>query len=119
MRRETGEGDAGLDSPVGVEHRLAQPIEGKAAAALPTQSLRNPALIAVHHLVQARREMGHGVLAHLDPDPAPPHLVRHRRGGAGDEQRVDNKNAGACGEVKDALDETLWYWSSEGFDNSE
>src|SRR3546814_7443057 len=79
MRRETGEGDAGLDSPVGVEHRLAQPIEGKAAAALPTQSLRNPALLAVHHLVQARRAMGHGVLAHLDPDPAPPHLVRHRR----------------------------------------
>src|SRR3546814_4814567 len=31
MRRETGEGDARLDPPVGVEHRLAKPIEGKAA----------------------------------------------------------------------------------------
>src|SRR3546814_7791335 len=41
--------------------------------------------------VQARRAMGHGVLAHLDPDPAPPHLVRHRRGGAGAEKRVEHK----------------------------
>src|SRR3546814_18172906 len=71
------------------------------------------------YLVQARRAMGHGVLAHLDPDPAPPHLVRHRRGGAGAEKRVEHKIAGVRGDVKDTLDETFWFWSSEDIVTSE
>jgi hypothetical protein len=58
-----------------IEHRHAQAIEAEAAAALPADGLGYAALLALDDLLQPRHTVGHGVVAHLDADVAPPHLV--------------------------------------------
>ena len=52
------------------------------AAALPFDCFRDAALFTVDHLVETRLAMGFSMVAHLDPDPLPLHLVRDRRRGA-------------------------------------
>ena len=50
-------------------------------------------------LPKARRaKMGNRVLAHLDPDPVPPHLVGDRRGRARAEEGVEHEVARVGGE---------------------
>jgi len=61
---------------------LAQAEEAEAAAALPVDCLGDAALLAIHHLFQARDAVGDGVLAQLNADVAPAHLVHHGNGGA-------------------------------------
>jgi hypothetical protein len=40
------------------------------------------------------------MIAHLDPDPAPPHLVCDRRRGARTEKTVEHEVAGVRGDVQ-------------------
>src|SRR5690606_19288980 len=102
-----------MDATVGVEHRLAQPHEAKATAALPAHRLRDPTLFAFHDLLQAGQTMRARVLAHLDADPAPAHLVRHRGGGAGAEEAVEDEVAWVGGDLQDTLDQPLRLWCRE------
>ncbi|WP_295884334.1 hypothetical protein [uncultured Thiohalocapsa sp.] len=74
--RQVRKADAGADAAGPVEHRLAEPAEPEAAAALAADRLRDAALLPVDDLAQPRRAMGLGMVAHLDADPAPTHLVR-------------------------------------------
>ena len=79
MRRQHREEDARVDVVALVEDGRAKAAEPKPASALPADRLRNAALLAIHDLLQARHAMRHVVLAQLNPNPAPSHLVRHRR----------------------------------------
>ncbi len=54
-----------------------------------------------------RQAVGGGVLAHLDADPAPAHLVGDGGRGAGAEEAVEDQVAGVGGNVKNALKKTL------------
>ena len=63
MRGERGEGDARTYPAIGIKHGFAQPIEGKAPAALPADVLRNPALFAIDDFLEPRHAMGDGVIA--------------------------------------------------------
>ena len=51
-----------------------------------------------------------GVLAHLDANPAPAHLVCHGGGGAGAEKAVEDEVVGVGCDVEDALDQPFWLW---------
>ena len=53
------------------------------------------------------------VLAHLDADVAPAHLVRDRGGRAGAEEAVEHEVAGVRGDVEDALYKSLWLRCSK------
>lgn len=89
MRGEGGEGDAGVDRAIAIKHRRTKPVKGKAAAALPAHRLADPALFAVDHFGHARCAVGDSMIAHLNPDPAPPHLVRY--GGGETEPKKESK----------------------------
>ena len=54
-----------------------------------------------------------GVFAHFDADPAPPHLVRHRRRGAGAEEGVEDEVAFVGGDVEDGRQQSLRFGSGE------
>lgn len=74
---------AGRDMAVLVEHRQTELVETEASPALPSNSLGNATLLALDDLLQPRHAMSQGVVAHLNTDVAPPHLVRNRCGRAG------------------------------------
>ena len=94
------EADRRVDAPLLVENRLAQPVEAEPAAALPAHRLRDAALLPLDHLAQPRDAVRDRVLAQLDADVAPPHLVRHGRGRAGAEEGVEDQVAGVGGDVE-------------------
>ena len=100
---QRGKAHFGVDSAGGVKNRRAQAGKTKAAAALPAHRRADAALLAGYHLLQARQAVRGGVLAHLDADPAPAHLVRHGGGGAGSEEAVEDEVAGVGCKVYDAL----------------
>ena len=77
MRRQHREADVLPDVAFLVEDGGAEPIEAEPSAALPAHRLRNPARFALDDLLQTRRAMGAGVLAHFDADVAASHFVRH------------------------------------------
>ena len=89
--------------------RCAQPAKPEPAAAFPADRLRNAALLAVHDLLQPRHAMRHRMIAQLNPDPAPPHLVRHRRRGAGTEKGVEHQVAGVAGDRDDLEEKALRF----------
>ena len=101
---------AGLMRPCSSKDRLAQAVEAEAAAALPAHRSRDAALLPLDDLAQPRDAMGDRVLAQLDADVAPPHLVRHRRGRAGAEEGVEDQVAGVGGDLEDAFNQPLWLW---------
>ena len=74
--RQIGVANVGIDLVVGIEHRRAEREKAKATAALPVHGLADAALLAFDNLLQSRQAVRDGVLAHLDADPAPAHLVR-------------------------------------------
>ena len=86
VRGENGVANVPPDVPFLVERRGAEPVEAKPAPALPADGLGDAALLAFDDLAQARRAVGDGVLAHLDADVAPAHLVCNGGGGAGAEE---------------------------------
>lgn len=49
------------------------------------------------------------MVPHLDADVTPSHLVGHRGGGAGAEERIEHEVAGIGGDVDDALDEPFRF----------
>jgi len=108
-----GEADFRVDAAVGEKHRLAQGEEAEAAAALPAQGLRNAAWFAGHYLLQARQAMGGGMLAHLDADIAPAHLVGHGGGGAGAEEGIEHEVAGVGGDLQYPRNQQLRLWRNE------
>ena len=110
---QRGKAHVGVDAAVGVEDRRAQAGKPEAAAALPSHRRADAALLAIHHLLQARQAVRGGVLAHLDANPAPAHLVGDGCGGAGAEEAVENEVAGVGGDVEDALQQTFGFWGSE------
>ena len=57
--------------------------------------------------------MRHRVLAHLNADIAPAHLVGHCGGGAGAEEGVEDKVAGVGGDVENTLDEAFGFGGVE------
>ena len=73
----------------------------------------NPALFALHHLLQAGQAVGDGMIAHFDTDVAPPHLVRHRRRGAGTEEGVEDEVAEVGSNVHYSFDKALWFWCAK------
>src|ERR1039458_4144841 len=99
MRRQYREADALVDVVVLVEDRRTEPAELKPAAALPADRLRNAALLAVHNLLQPRYAIRYCMFTQLDPDPPPPHLVRHRCRRARTKKRVEHQVAGISGEI--------------------
>jgi hypothetical protein len=56
------------------------------------------------------------MLAHLDADPAPAHLVRNRGGGAAAEEAVEDEVIGSGGKVEYPTQKPFRLWSSEDFD---
>ena len=123
-----GKAHVGVDVAGGVEDRLAEAHEAKAAALLrgvprravggrlsPADGAADAAAFAFDHFLQARQAVRAGVFAHFDADPAPPHLVRHRRRGAGAEEGVEDEVAGVGGDVEDALEQAFGFWGAEYF----
>jgi hypothetical protein len=53
------------------------------------------------------------MIPHLDPDIAPPHLLRHGSRGAGAEETVEHEVARVGGDVQDAFKKTLGLWCSK------
>ena len=107
VRGENGVANVPPDVPFLVERRGAEPVEAKPAPALPADGLGDAALLAFDDLAQARRAVGDGVLAHLDADVAPAHLVRNGSGGAGAEEGVEDEVALVRCYVKHARHELL------------
>ncbi len=104
-----GKGDVGADLPRFVEHRRAKAVEAKSAAALPADVFGDATLFAADDLIQARDAMADGVRAHFDADVAAAHLVRHRRGGAGAEEGIEDEVAGVGGDMENALQEAFGF----------
>jgi hypothetical protein len=50
------------------------------------------------------------MLPQLDHDPAPPHLMRHRTGGAGAGEGVEDEVAGVGGNVNNPMQQSLRLW---------
>jgi len=57
--------------------------------------------------------MADGVVAHLYPDIALPHLLRHRRRGARAKEAIKHKVAGGGGNVDDAFEKKFWLRGSK------
>lgn len=53
--------------------------------------------------------MGVGMVADLDHDPPPPHLVRNGPGGAGASEGVEDEIAGVRREIKTPLDQRFGF----------
>ena len=74
---------------VGFEKRRRKAIKAKPAAAFPAGGLGHAALVgSVDDLCEARDDVGDGVVAQLDHDPAAAHFVSDRAGRAGTTKRV-------------------------------
>ena len=102
-----GKGDIGADLPRFVEHRRAEAVEAKPAAAPPADAFGNAALLAADDFAQARHAMADRMRAHFDADIAAAHLVRHRRGSAGAQEGVEDEVTRVGGDVEDALKEAF------------
>ena len=87
--------------PFLVEHRRTEAIVAKPATTLPADALGDTGLLAVNDFPQTRNAMADGVLAHLDTDIPPAHLMRHRSRRAGSEEGVEDEIAGVGGDVED------------------
>ncbi len=85
-------------------HGRAEAIEAKPAAALPVDAFGDAALLAFDDFVQARDAMRDRVLAQLNADVTPPHLVRDRRRCARAEEGIEDEIAGGGGDVEDAME---------------
>ena len=73
--------DDRLAERVNANKRRRKFIEAISAAALPVHGLRDTtAILARDHLVEPHLAMRIGVVAHLNANPPPPHLMRNRRG---------------------------------------
>ena len=93
-----------VDDPVAplilFQQRRRQTQVAEPATALPIHGLADATLIrAVDNLLQARHDMGMAVLAQLDHDPAPTHLVRHGAGGAGAGEGIEDEVARIGGDM--------------------
>ena len=119
--RQRGKAHAGVNAAVRPKHGRAQPRQAKAAAVkrlavfalAPAHRRADATLLARHHLLQARQAVGEGVLAHLDADPAPTHLVRHGGGGAGAEKAVEDEVAGVGGDIQNLCEKPFGLWCRE------
>ena len=97
---QRGKAHVGVNAAVFVEHWSAEFHEAKTAAALPVHRLADAALFAVNDFLQARQAVRGSVVAHLDADPAPAHLVRDGGGGAAAEEAVEDEVVGLGGDVE-------------------
>ena len=79
-----GEANLRLNPSVFIKHGRAEPVEAEPAAALPAYALGDAALLALYYFPETRHAVCDGVLAHLNADVAPAHLVSDcgRRAGA-------------------------------------
>jgi len=109
MRRLRVEPQRRIDAAALHEHRLPQPVEAKAAAALPVHLAGDTAPLAFHHLPQTGRAVRYGVLANLDADVAAAHLVGHGGGGAAAEKGIEHEVARVGCKRQDALDEPFGF----------
>ena len=91
--RQGGIGDVRVDAVGFIKSQLAQPVEAEPAAALPAGGFGDATLLAIHHLFKARDAVGDGVLAQLDADVTPAHLMRNSSRGSGAEKGVEHKVA--------------------------
>ena len=91
--RQGGIGDVRVDAVGFIKSQLAQPVEAEPAAALPANGLGDTTLLTIHYLAKARDAVGDGVLAQLDADVAPAHLVCYCGCGTGAEKGVEHKVA--------------------------
>ena len=103
MRRQHREADVLPDVALFVEDGWAQPVEAKTATALPASGFRNAALFAVDDLLQARRAVGVGMLAHFDANVSAAHLVSDGGGCAGSEEGIKHEVVRIGCNVDDAL----------------
>jgi len=77
---------------------------------LPASRSGHAALVlAVDHLFQARHDVGDGMIAQFDHDPAPPHLVSDGPRRAGPGEGVKNEVAGVRGNLKDAMNQPFGF----------
>ena len=109
VRGEDRKADVRLDPSFLVEHGRAEAIEPEPAPALPTDPLGDPARFPFDHLAEARPAVGDRVLAHLDADPAPAHLVRDRGGGTRAEEGIEDEVAGVGGNMDYPFNQPLRF----------
>ena len=88
--RQGGIGDVRVDAVGFIKSRLAQPVEAEPAAALPADSFGYATLLTIHYLAKARDAVGDGVLAQLDADVAPAHLMCYSGCGPGAKKGIEN-----------------------------
>ena len=99
--REEEHCDRTAGTPGHVEHM-------EPSAAPPPERAGDPRrVLPVDDAPQPRQAQRVDVLAALDAHPAPPHLVRHRRGRAAAEERVEDPVAGVGRHREDAREEPL------------
>jgi hypothetical protein len=108
-----------VDDPVAplvlFQQRRRQAVVAEAATALPAHCFGNAAgVFAVDDLLQARNDMRMTVLAQLDHDPAPAHLVGDGASGAGAGEGVEDEVAGVGGDVDDPIQKPLRLWRVKG-----
>ena len=95
-----------------LQQAWGQLIELEAAAAFPVLRLADAALVgAVGDHLQARIAVGVGVVAQLNADISPAHLLRHGRRGARTEETVENEVAGVAAQCEDTLYKAFWFGS--------
>ena len=108
MRRHHVKRNVTRQRTVLVQDRLAKLVVAEPAAAIPLDRLGDSALLAVHDLLQPDCTMRLGVVAHLDADPPPPHLVRNRRSRPASQERIKNQIALIRRNLQHTLNQTLW-----------
>src|SRR6185312_9929499 len=113
VRSQMFELDFGIDSALVIEHPGTELVEAEAAAAVPTDTFRNAALLAIDDFHETRLAMRARVLAHFDADPASAHLVRDGGGGAGAEEAVEDQVAFIGGDMNNTLEQCFWLRSAE------
>lgn len=89
--RQVSKTNVGMQVAIGIEQRGTKLQRAKAAATFPAHGLADATLFTVDYLVQPRQAMRERMLAALDADPAPAHLVRDGGGGAAAEEAVEDE----------------------------